>query len=143
MRTCLVAALLLTPAFAGAGPAPKAGSPAQTLAGKSPPACGVKVLPLVVGNEWTYQSVGAPQPAPEAIQKIAPPEPQSLHIEVKAIDKKGTDTVVTLEEKTSTNISKDEKKPNVVERAVTTTITCNGKDKFEISPDSVFFAAEP
>ena len=140
MRTPLVASLVVVPALATAGP--KAGTPAPSIAGKAPPACGVKMLPLVVGNEWTYTSVGAPQPAPEQIAKIAPPEPQTLHVEVKSVEKKGTETVVTLEEKTSTNISNDEKKPNVIERTLTTTITC-GPSKFTISPDSVFFAAEP
>ena len=152
MRALLVSALLLAPAALLAQPkdnkkapekGPGPGQPTvQSLIGKTPPTCGVKILPLVVGNEWTYSQVAAPAPAPEGIQRIAPPQPQTIHVEVKAVDKKGNDTVVTLEEKVSTNISHDEKKPNVVERTLTTTITCN-KDKLEVSPESVFFAGEP
>jgi len=106
------------------------------------PACGVTALPLVVGNQWTYSFVPAPLPAPPDIARIAPPTPKGFVIAVKDIQTKDGDTVVSLEEKLTYDFTKDPKKPNVEERVVNTTITCNAK-KFDVSPDSFFFAGEP
>ncbi len=139
MRTLAVAvaaALALAPALAGATPPPKAGA-------KKVPACGAKILPLVEGNSWTYEPTPAPHAAIQDIARIAPPRADAVTITVKTVETKGPDTVVTLEEKTTYNMpSKDPKKPVTDDRTVTTTITCNAK-KFEISPDSFFFAGEP
>jgi len=66
----------------------------------------------------------------------------SVVITVKSIEARGTDTVVTLEEKSTADLSKDPKKHILDERTITSTITCN-RTKFEISPDSFFFAGEP
>jgi hypothetical protein len=63
-------------------------------------------------------------------------------ITVKKVEKQGTDNVVTLEEKITTDLTKDPKKPILDDHTITTTITCGAK-KFEISPDSFFFAGEP
>jgi hypothetical protein len=133
MRFAALFAALLLPSVAAA--APKTGA-------KSVPACGVKVLPLVVGNVWTYSAIAAPTPAPPDIARIAPPLPKGFVITVKAIDTKGPDTVVTLEEKVTYDLTKDPKKPLIDERVITSTITCNAK-KFDISPESYFFAGEP
>src|SRR5882672_10188871 len=66
---------------------------------KTASVCGVKILPLAVGNTWTYKSVPAAAPPDDQIKRIAPPQPNHIVITVKSIDvKKGTDTVVTLEE---------------------------------------------
>jgi hypothetical protein len=140
MRFALIAATLALPGLAVAGPKAKAGTPPKT-----PPACGVKVLPLVVGNSWTYENTAAPVPAEDAIKRISPEPAKTVVITVKSVDaKKGADTVVTLEEKFSRELQnpKDPKKPIVDEHTVTTTITCSDK-KFVISPDSFFFAGEP
>ena len=138
MRSALIATALLAPALAVAGPKKDAGAAKQ-----SPPACGVKLLPLVEGNTWTYENVAAPMPPEDAIKRIAPEPPKSVVITVKQVDaKKGADTVVTLEEKVTRDMTKDPKKPQLDERTITTTITCNDK-KFLISPDSFFFAGEP
>ena len=137
MRPALIATILLAPALAVAGPKKTAG------AKQSPPACGVKLLPLVEGNSWTYDNVTAAQPAEEAIKRISPEPAKEVVITVKQVDaKKGADTVVTLEEKITRDLTKDPKKPQLDERTITTTITCNDK-KFVISPDSFFFAGEP
>lgn len=137
MRPALIATVLLAPALAVAGPKKTAG------ATQSPPACGVKLLPLVEGNSWTYDNVAAAQPAEDAIKRIAPEPAKEVVITVKQVDaKKGADTVVTLEEKITRDLTKDPKKPQLDERTITTTITCNDK-KFVISPDSFFFAGEP
>jgi hypothetical protein len=96
----------------------------------------------VVGNSWTYGAVQAPQPPDEKIGKLAPVEPKTIVITVKSIDAGKTETVVTLEEKVSTDVSKDPAKPKLDDKLLTTTITCS-KTKFEISPDSFFFAGEP
>jgi hypothetical protein len=61
---------------------------------------------------------------------------------VKSVEQKGVDTVVTLEEKVTYDYTKDTKKPIVEERIVTSTITCSAT-KFDISPESFFFAGEP
>jgi hypothetical protein len=138
MRFALIAATLALPGLAVAGPKAKAGTPPH-----SPPACGVKILPLVEGNTWTYENTAAPAPPEDAIKRIAPEPMKTVVITVKSVDaKKGADTVVTLEEKITRDLTKDPKKPILDERTITTTITCNPK-KFVISPDSFFFAGEP
>lgn len=120
--------------------APKKGQPAG---GKAAPACGAKILPLVAGNSWTYNAVAAPTTLPEAMQRLAPTQPKTIVVAVKGVEKKGTDTVVTLEEKHSYDLSKDPKEPKLVEQVVNATIVCNDKGKFDVSPESFFFAGEP
>lgn len=130
--------------------------------GKSASACPAKMLPLVLNNTWTYSKAAANNPAPEQIAKIAPAQPDTIKITVKAIDKKGTDTVVTLEEvvtypgkaaqtpkKTGKDAPKGDKdkpasdaKPEPIVRTLSTTITCS-PTRFDISPESFWFAAEP
>jgi len=154
MRTPLIAALLaLMPvAASGAPKAKKAPAPHQMIdtspSGAGPTGktsvCGVKVFPLAVGNTWTYVMVPSPLPPDDQIKRISPTQAKQIDITVKTIDegKKGGDTVVTLEEKTTLDLTKDPKKPQLDEHTITTTITCNAK-KFEISPDSFFFSGEP
>jgi hypothetical protein len=110
--------------------------------GKAAGACGARVLPLVEGNKWTYGFVAAPIQPPIELQKLMPSEPNQITITVKSIEAKGLETLVTLEEKTVADLSKDPKKHILDERTITTTITCS-RTKFEISPDSFFFAGEP
>ena len=110
--------------------------------GKAAGACGAKILPLVEGNTWTYGFVAAPIQPPAELQKLMPSQPSQITITVKSVAASGLDTVVTLEEKTVADLSKDPKKKILDERTITTTITCN-RTKFEISPDSFFFAGEP
>ena len=139
-------ALALVPSVAAAGGKKTAKTEAKGNTGpaaKAPSACGVKILPLAEGNQWTYSSVAAPLPAEDAIKRIAPQPAKTVVITVKSIEaKKGADTVVTLEEKITIDLTKDEKKPVLDERTVTTTITCSDK-KFDVSPESFFFAGEP
>jgi len=135
-------AALLVPAAADARPKKKAKAAAAAKAGAGVSACGANVLPLVAGTQWTYNPVPAPVPAPDAITRIAPARPNQIVITVKSIDAKGADTVVTLEEKFQIDRTKDKEKPLIEDRAITTTITCS-PTKFDISPDSFFFAGEP
>lgn len=109
---------------------------------KTQSVCGQKILPLVEGNKWTYGFVQSGIPPREDFAKLSPSQPMSVVITVKSIEARGTDTVVTLEEKSTADLSKDPKKHILDERTVTSTITCN-RTKFEISPDSFFFAGEP
>jgi len=109
---------------------------------KAQSACGEKILPLVEGNKWTYGFVQSSALPPAELTKLIPSQPGKIAITVKSIETKGTETVVTLEEKTTTDISRDPKKHIIDERMVTSTITCN-RTKFEISPESFFFAGEP
>jgi hypothetical protein len=110
--------------------------------GKAAGACGVRILPLVEGNKWTYGFVDSGLPPRDDLLKLMPAEPGTIVITVKSIETKGDDTVVTLEEKSTADISKDPKKHILDERTINSTITC-GRAKFEISPDSFFFAGEP
>ncbi len=141
----LLAVVLLLPAAAEARPKKKAAAAKGAGGGSSAPACGVNILPLVTGNQWTYNPVPAPVPAPPAVERIAPPRPNTITITVKSVEAKGADTVVTLEEKLEINRTKpgeEKTKPNIEERVLTTTITCSDK-RFDISPESFFFAGEP
>lgn len=110
--------------------------------GKAASACGARVLPLVEGNKWTYTFVESGVPPRDDLLKLMPSEPMQIVISVKSIETKGEDTVVTLEEKSTADLSKDPKKHIYDERTLNTTITC-GRTKFEISPDSFFFSGEP
>ena len=113
-------------------------------AGKAaPPACGVKIFPLVVGNSWTYEPIAAPTQLPEALARLAPLQPKKIVVSVKSIEKKGTDTVATIEEKDSYDVSRDSKEQKIQERVVTDTIVCNDKGKFDIGPQLFWFAGEP
>jgi len=141
MRFALIATVLVAPALVVAAPkkAAKAGATAKT----SPPACGMKLLPLVEGNSWTYTHVASPVPVDDKVKLITPEPAKEVVITVKKVEaKKGSDTVVTLEEKVTRDLTKDPKKPLLDERTLTTTITCNDKSVV-ISPDSFFFAGEP
>lgn len=140
MRIPALALLALTVPLAAAQAKPKSGAPA--VGGPKGTVCGVKVLPLAVGNVWTYTTVAAPLPALPDVARIAPQPPKTFTITVKAIDQKGPDTVVSLEEKITYDLTRDPKKPTLDDRVVKSTITCNPK-KFDISPDSFFFAGEP
>jgi hypothetical protein len=154
MRVLLAAvagvSLVALPVAVAAPKQPKApsGPAAPTtpkVGAKTPGACNTKLFPVAVGNEWTYTPVRAPFDVPEQISKLAPPEPKKVVVSVKAVDKKGADTEVTLSETSTVDLSKatdKDAKPNLVDRTITTTIVC-GKDKLDISPDSIYFAGEP
>ena len=110
------------------------------------PACGARILPLVEGNSWTYVAVPAANPIVQDLVKIAPRPAKQIVVTVKKIETAGGDTVARLEEKVLYEITpenKEKKKAAVTsELVINSTITCN-KTKFEISPDSFFFAGEP
>ncbi|HEX4449799.1 MAG TPA: hypothetical protein VH143_02960 [Kofleriaceae bacterium] len=156
MRFRVLVALLAAPSLALGAPKKKPAAPApagsEDAAAKPPPStktpspCGVKLLPIAVGNTWTYAMVPAPAPPDDSIKRISPAQFDSITISVKSIDApKGGDTVITLEEKTSTDLTKDRSDPKakkIDEHTYTSTITCNAK-KFEISPESFFFSGEP
>ncbi|MCW5802634.1 MAG: hypothetical protein KIT31_09615 [Deltaproteobacteria bacterium] len=157
----------LTPAFILAGLVFTGTAAAQPAKKKTPPACGAKILPLVVGNSWKYMQVSALTPVRDDLAKIVPPAAKSVVVTVKKIEAKGPETVVTLEEVTSYEAKsfkrlaprgkgkpkKDDKPDDKKDEAkkekdddtvtVTSTITCDAKGRFEISPESFFFAGEP
>lgn len=109
-----------------------------------PSPCGVKALPLSVGNRWTYSLVPSPVPTDPQIARIAPAASDTVIVTVKSITSaQNGDTVITLEEKslqgplpTKANATADNA------HTITTTMTCN-KNKFAVSPDSFWFAGEP
>jgi hypothetical protein len=134
----LLAALALVPAVADAKPkARKAGKAGATAA-----ACGARVLPLAVGNQWTYNAIAAPLPPPEAVKRLAPAQPKAIVITVKSVEAKGAETVITLEEKLMIDRTQDPKKPLLDDFVYESSITCTDK-KFDISPNSYYFAGEP
>jgi hypothetical protein len=110
--------------------------------GKTAGACGAKILPLVEGNKWTYGFVESGLPPRDDLTKLMPAEPSQIVITVKSIEARGDETVISLEEKTTADLSKDPKKHILDERTINSTITC-GRNKFEISPESFFFSGEP
>lgn len=147
MRTTTLAAVLAVALAPAASVARPRSQPADAKAGAGPvgkaaPACGAKVLPLVEGNTWRYTMIPAPVPAEAAIARIAPAQPNEIVITVKKVDKQATDTIVTLEEKVTIDRTKEKDKPILESYAYESTITCNDK-KFDISPNSFFFAGEP
>jgi hypothetical protein len=95
-------------------------------------ACGVSAIPLVVGNEWTYEPVPPPaeRTLTEAQIRLTPLQPQKLVIKVTAIDTKADGTVVTLTEDHDGRVH-------------TTSIRCTGGGTFEVAPDAFWFAGEP
>ncbi len=138
---------LVAPLSGELGATPKTPAPKPPVGAKlSPPACGAKILPLVTGNTWTYEATASKDAILPDLVKLAPRQARSIVITVKSVTTKGTETVVTLEEKVTTEIvpeNKEKKKPAVMSEAViASTITCS-KTTFEISPDSFFFAGEP
>lgn len=134
--------ILLVPAASSAQPKTTKTEFVKGPVGKAVGACGVKILPLVEGNTWTYGFVVSSSPTRDDLVKLLPSQPASIVITVKTVETKGADTVVTLEEKTSADLSKDPKKHIMDDRTITSTITCS-RTKFEISPESFFFAGEP
>jgi hypothetical protein len=141
MRILVLLALL--PGAALATPPAKGPAPGGPPKKHSPPACGAKVLPLVEGNSWSYVAVAAPGPMLPELQKLAPPAPKTIDITVKKLETKGQETVASLEEKIHYDIKNpaNDKKPITYDVTVQSTITCS-KTKFEISPESFFFAGE-
>ena len=123
-RLVLAASVLLgtgiTPALAGPKDKPKA---------KQVSACGIKFLPLLVGNSWTYKNVAAPTALPPLEEKQSPLAAKEIVVTVASIETKGADTVVTFDEKVGTHTLK-------------TTLTC-GPGKVDLSPDAFWFGGEP
>ena len=62
-------------------------------------------------------------PPRDDLLKLTPSEPAQIVISVKSIESKGDETVVTLEEKSTADLSKDPKKHILDERTITSTIT--------------------
>lgn len=107
MKKPLVFALMLVavPALAKKEKTPKT----------PPPACGLRSIPLALGNVWTYKS--GQHTVLVRVAEVGP-EKEDGTVEIK------------MEEKFQ-------------DRTLQTTWTCNEKKGVVIAPDSFFFAAEP
>jgi hypothetical protein len=94
-------------------------------------ACGISAIPLTLGNQWTYEGVGAPaeRQLNAGAQRLTPPAPKKVVIQVTSVESQGDVTTVTLSEDTDG-------------RVINTIITCGAPNKIEIDPNSFFFAAE-
>lgn len=108
---------------------------AQPKAPKPPPvvkACGVSAIPLVVGNEWTYEPVAAPAEytLTDAQIKLTPVQPKKLVIKVTSIETKDGVTTVGLRE-------------DLDGKTHDTSITCTpGGARFTVAMDAFWFAGE-
>ena len=116
----LLAALAIAPATAGA----------QGKAKKKPavkPACGLRVLPMAPGVQWTYQYF-----VPEGVQ--LPPgvriqDPPTMTVKVTKVEKSGDKTIISLEE-------------SYRKVVVNTQLECDKKGLI-VPPESFFFAGQP
>jgi len=97
-------------------------APPKGPVGKAPAPCGATILPLVEGNHWTYGFI-ASGVTRDDLAKLLPAQPGTVDITVKSVQAQGADTVITLEEKTSADISKDPKKHIMDDRTITSTVT--------------------
>jgi hypothetical protein len=118
IAAALILAVVASGREASAQPKPKAKS-----------ACGIRLLPLTVGNKWTFVQMKPPAEPDEGQKRYIPVQPTQVTIEVKDITDAGGKSVVKLEE-------------TIDDRKLNTTITC-GPGVFEVSPDSFLFAGEP
>src|SRR5688572_28320750 len=90
-RWTLVALCLAAgPADAQPQPQPKPVKPAS--------ACGQRLLPLTVGNSWTFEPGKPPVDPPEALTRIIPLQPKKLVVTVVGIEVVDGKSVVKLEE---------------------------------------------
>ena len=91
------------------------------------PACGLRVLPMAPGVQWTYQYF-----VPEGVQ--LPPgvriqDPPSMTVKVVKVEKSGDKTVISLEE-------------SYRKVLVKTQLECDKKG-LTVPPESFFFAGQP
>lgn len=94
---------------------------------KVKPACGLRMLPMAPGTEWTYQYY-----VPEGVQ--LPPgvriqDPPSVTIKVVKVEKSGDKTLISLEE-------------SYRKVVVKTQLECDKKGLI-VPPESFFFAGQP
>lgn len=142
---------LPTLALLGLGLAPSAAFAQPKPPAKVTSVCPGKVLPLAIGNTWTYESVqardsaGQPILPREELAKQRPLPATKIVVTVDAVntDDKTKETTVSLTETITYDITKDPTKPKPFDQIVKSTIVCSPKGKFEISPQSFFFAGEP
>ena len=167
-----------TPTPAQAQPTPAQPKPAGAPqiqpkpAPKATSVCPGKVLPLAVGNVWTYEPVqavlnGNPVTAPETMKRLIPIPPVKIVVTVTSVETNGLrmalvegplglpvllvtsletkspDTTVALTEKIAYDITRDPKTPKLFDITVESSIVCSPRGKFDISPESFFFAGEP
>jgi len=100
---------------------------------KPAPACGIKALPFVQGNEWVYMAVQPPEEIRQAAQKIAankPKQPAKVVIKVVSVTALPGGAAEIVLEETADAITK------------TTKATC-AKDALDVGLESFFFSGEP
>jgi hypothetical protein len=132
--------------------APAQPAPAQPKAPPKPAkvtsVCPGKVLPLQANNSWTYESVqardskGQPVFPPDNMTKLLPLRATKLTVTVTGVETTKDETTVKLKETVTYDITKDPKTPKLFDQVVESKIVCS-KTKFDISPESFFFAGEP
>ena len=98
------------------------------------------------GNKWTYgaraRRAAAGRPTRSRSSRRAQPQDDRHHREVGRRQKGARHAWSRSRRRSRPTSARTRRSPTLDERTLTTTITCNAK-KFEISPDSFFFAGEP
>lgn len=111
--------------------------------------CPGKLLPLQLDNTWRYESVeardskGQPVFPPENMVRLLPLRATRLTVTVTAVEAGKDETTVKLKETITYDITKDPRAPRLFDQVVESKIVCSKKGKFDISPESFFFAGEP
>ena len=100
---------------------------------KPKPACGIKALPLIEGQQWIYTPVAPPEEIAPTARKIAANKPkQADKVTIKVV------SVVPID-RTSAEITLEE---TAHELTKTTKLKCT-RDSIDVPPQSFFFTGEP
>ncbi len=132
-RTPVKLSALLVPALLAGLASTTVAQPKGAAPAKAPKACGVTAIPLVVGNEWTYEPIPLPpeRTLSDAQIRLTPPQPKKLVIKVTGIETKEDVTTVTLNEDHDGRVQ-------------TSTIRCTaGGGTFSMNQEAFWFAGEP
>jgi hypothetical protein len=111
---------------------------------KPKPACGIKALPLIEGNQWVYTPVAPPDDVRSTALKIAankPKQPDKFTVKVVSVvpgDRGSAE--ITLEETAHYKVTGDT--PQELDVVKTVKLQC-AKDALDVSPESFLFAGEP
>ncbi|GAB4521297.1 MAG: hypothetical protein Tsb0020_39920 [Haliangiales bacterium] len=127
LAAAVIASLSLVPSSADAQRKPK-------------PACGIKSIPFIAGNQWVYTPVAPPEEVQAQASKVAankPKQPSTVTIKVVSVEDVEGKTEITLEETSETKV--DDKSYPIVK---TTKLSCV-KDRLDVPPQSFFFVGEP
>lgn len=114
---------------------------------KPKPACGIKALPFIEGNQWVYTPVAPPEEVRASALKIAankPKQPSKFTVKVLSVvpgETKGT-AEITLEETAHYLVKGEDDNEQPLDISKTLKLQC-AKDWLDVPPDSFLFTGEP